>query len=415
LSDIGYKAPVRTLPTPTPVSGSYPDISAAIQDEHDNHFGPEGGRLILPEGDFYMNTQTVTITKPITIQGAGRREYHASLGGTRLIWDCTKDMFQFQGINARTGGVCDVTFDGELATGPTSGQLGWAVNASDLEGAIFIHNVGLHRLGQGIRVHKGGRSDLDQIYGDPLLTGIQFEEFSDKARIGRVHFWPFNDPYSKDDSARPDAGNPIFDRRNARMTGGRGIVLFRVDGCTIEDFFTYGYQIGLVLAGTAPVRDLHIKSMFTDFGQIGIFSEQSSATVWIDNIKHQGEKPLRLKARPDPANPAVTLPEEPVDVHFSWGYPIYLGSGTSSYFTVNHLHAERCPYGWVTMDGGYHRIDVKALSGEKMGQNAATNPGLYGTSWSAFEGYTGPQWAFVTMHANNYDAGVRAQRVVTAG
>ncbi|RVT91430.1 hypothetical protein EOD42_22505 [Rhodovarius crocodyli] len=405
MPDTAIKLPTVTVAHPgvdyTDISGAVALAVAALP--------ASGGRVILPAGEHFMNT-TITVTKPVTFQGAGRREWVGAPGGTRILYNGAQPVFLFSTENARGGGVTDLIIDGQIGDEsmgnvPTSGMMAFAIDTdtvSPLNGMITVFNVGLHRLAQGIRLYKAGRSHLDAIFGDPMLTGIQVEEAMDVIHMGRIHFWPFNYGYDKSeaDATRPGPGTPTYDTKKYRQQSGRGIVLYRADGLVIESLFTFGYQIGVVLAagGSAPVRDLTIKHFFSDLSMLGIHCTQTNATVNIHEMKHQAEKPIREVG-------------EEVGARFTWGYPIHLAEGSSCYFVINHLHGEMCPVGWVGFGGSGHRVDIQTLSGDRMGMNCLG----WGGTWYAFENNSpNAHWAFVNMHANNWDYGATNPRWASA-
>ena len=134
--------------------------------------------------------------------------------------------------------------------------------------------------GLDLKTNRSGRHYVRGLYGQPLNIGIWVDKCLDVGRIKEVHFWPF---WSSSAPVKAYiASNAV------------GIRLERTDWEVIDDYFSWGYKIGLQLGdsseGVAKTeengpKNVVITNLQLDNVDIGIDAQNTNAYgVLISNL-----------------------------------------------------------------------------------------------------------------------------------
>jgi hypothetical protein len=161
---------------------------------------------------------------------------------------------------------------------------GWAPISSpysiDINGVddVLVQNVLLFNVTYGIRGFAAGRLQIDRLFGQPLLVGIELDLILDVARISNVHFWPF---------WTTDAIVQQFTKLNAT-----GVVSRRCDNPHFSNLFFLAYFRGMQFAsGNEGVTSkFRISQVDCDFCRDGIYIDAPNTTGQIVNFTAQGSQ-----------------------------------------------------------------------------------------------------------------------------
>ena len=119
---------------------------------------------------------------------------------------------------------------------------------------VTVQNVFLVNsyLGIDLGTLPAGRHLIDNVYGNPLKTGIFVDKCYDVGRIRHIHFWNF----------WAGTGPQVVGALQTWISAnGATIILARTDWEVVDDVFSWGYAIGLKLVtsnATDPKTNLSI-------------------------------------------------------------------------------------------------------------------------------------------------------------
>jgi hypothetical protein len=131
----------------------------------------------------------------------------------------------------------------------------------------FVKNVLLVNPWKGIDAvtYQPPRHWLENIYGQPLTSGIAVDQCYDIGRISHIHFWSFW------------TGEPAL--LNWVNNNGITFLIERTDWEVIEDVFSWGYQTGMAFRASANGA---CNGQFTDinFDNVDIGIDVSFTQTW---------------------------------------------------------------------------------------------------------------------------------------
>ena len=119
---------------------------------------------------------------------------------------------------------------------------------------VTVQNVFLVNsyLGIDLGTLPAGRHLIDNVYGNPLKTGIFVDKCYDVGRIRHIHFWNF---------WAGTGPQVVGELQRWISANGATIILARTDWEVVDDVFSWGYAIGLKLVtsnATDPKTNLSI-------------------------------------------------------------------------------------------------------------------------------------------------------------
>lgn len=224
------------------ITNNVPMLQAAL-----NYASANGiSRVQMPSGRFILSgTSSVSIPPGISLIGAPNVPNKSGFGSDFFQFEITIGegstktpafiMKEFSGIQGFS-----FLYPNQLAKRSTPLLYGWTITTDGTasQDGIQLRNLMLTNSYQGIHLDNGGQHTLENIFGQPLLTGIELDREYDVPHMNNIHFWTF--------WAAP--GTNLY---NWMHINGTAIRLRRVDALVGSNIIAYGYKQGIHLAPCA--------------------------------------------------------------------------------------------------------------------------------------------------------------------
>ena len=235
IHDISYL--ISDYPRLTGETDDAPRLQRAIDDV----YSKGGGTIKLTSGTTYDLKSQVKMKPYITIKGTDNLQLEDL--SKSVVLNCyygKNDENNAQIILSRACSLQGLTFNYPEQVGKNSKSpipYGYTIS-TDLEADeitindnVNLKNLMLLNSYNGINLKYAGRFNLENIYGQPLKTGLYIDQVWDVARIKTVHFWTF-------------VSIPNEKLYTWIHTNGRAFDIRRVDQLSAFDMFCYGYNEG---------------------------------------------------------------------------------------------------------------------------------------------------------------------------
>lgn len=232
----------------------------------------EGGGTVIVPASFYYLAGNLPVAGLCAIKGSGWNEKAtegvASIGGSILYvgFDvATADSLFY--VTAQGVEIQDLEFYATQKE-PTPITTPWGIfayrNPAGLPGGdgLKARRLMIRNLSHGIKI-TADRPSLDGIYGQPMVRGIYIDGCYDAPKINDIHWFPFWNNTA--------TGYTLATRI--------GLLLGRVDGPSISNYFTYGCHRGIDFeesaVGIAPsgsTSRAQFSNIFLDNVHYGIYA-----------------------------------------------------------------------------------------------------------------------------------------------
>ena len=218
------------------------DDTQAIQKAIDYAKANKKSIVLFPSGRYRLSKGSITVKQGILLKGIDIVPAKSGFGSDLCQFEVTigagntkTPAFIMESFSGMAGFAFLYPNQSKQAPNPT--PYGWTIttNGKASQDGITLRNLMLTNPYQGIKLDNGGQHTLENIYGQPIKTGIMIDRQYDVLRINNVHFWTF---YSQ-------PGQALY---NWIEANGEAIVLHRTDGLQGTNWFAYGYRRGLHLA-----------------------------------------------------------------------------------------------------------------------------------------------------------------------
>ena len=218
------------------------DDTQAIQAALDSVGKAGGGCVLLPTGTYLVKSHLV-VPAGTSLVGVGRAPelYTDKATGTTLLAvegagrEDGPAFITLMGPNSVLQGI-KVLYPNQVIAIAPSRIPGLCEGGGDNVSLIDVLLVNPY-LAVDLATMGGSRHYIRGLYGQPLLKGIWVDKCTDIGRIHDVHFWPF---WSQD--------KRILDFTEANATS---LILQRADWEVVENFFSWGYHVGIELSASA--------------------------------------------------------------------------------------------------------------------------------------------------------------------
>lgn len=157
---------------------------------------PKGGVVLLPSLKYLILTNPVTINSYVVLQGMMEQivdsPYRSTTIDIKYGHNSASSIAILLIADSALRNVCINYPDQVAKTVSTPEVYGWAVGTdiAYINQDIRIENVMLYNPYQGINLVRF-RGTLNNIHGQPLLTGIYASNLTDACRINNIHFWTY--------------------------------------------------------------------------------------------------------------------------------------------------------------------------------------------------------------------------------
>ena len=229
------------------VTGGGTDNSAAFSAALAAAGAAGGGEVIVPQGTYTLASTGFTIPTAVKLTGVASGPPDYTKGGTPIAPLNGTTLILIGGAGVSTGSVFALNenagiqgftlyWPGNPATASTPTAYPWAIVTSTTGVNQTIRDMTLANPYQGIMVPIG-RSLIENVFGQPIATGIFVDNSQDITRFRNIHLWPAT-------------GYPS-NLATWILANGVAFKFGRSDEQFCEGLFCYGYNVGYQFISTS--------------------------------------------------------------------------------------------------------------------------------------------------------------------